>query len=78
MVSQRFVEVIETIPFLLLLITLVDLVGGAPFWLLVYVYGLFSVDQYFVLYSGGVFKTQKKRICRYLSCSGNGAIENHV
>lgn len=35
LVSQRCVEVIETIPFLLLLITLVDLAGGAPFWLLV-------------------------------------------
>ena len=35
LISQRCVEIIETIPFLLLLITLVDLVGGAPFWLLV-------------------------------------------
>ena len=35
LVGQRCVEILETIPFLLLLITLVDLVGGAPFWLLV-------------------------------------------
>ena len=35
LISQRCVEIMETIPFLLLLITLVDLVGGAPFWLLV-------------------------------------------
>ena len=35
LLGQRCVEIIETIPFLLLLITLVDLVGGASFWLLV-------------------------------------------
>ncbi len=35
LIGQRGVEVLETVPFLLLLITLVDLVGGAPFWLLV-------------------------------------------
>ena len=35
LIGQRCVEIIETIPFLLLLITLVDLVGGASFWLLV-------------------------------------------
>jgi len=33
--GQRCVEILETVPFLLLLITLVDLVGGAPFWMLV-------------------------------------------
>ncbi len=35
LIGQRCVEVIETIPFLLLLITLVDLMGGGSFWLLV-------------------------------------------
>ena len=35
LIGQRCVEIIETVPFLLLLITLVDLVGGAGFWLLV-------------------------------------------
>ena len=35
LIGQRCVEIIETVPFLLLLITLVDLVGGASFWLLV-------------------------------------------
>ena len=35
LLGQRCVEIIETIPFLLLLITLVDLVGGSSFWLLV-------------------------------------------
>ncbi len=35
LIGQRGVEVIETVPVLLLLITLVDLAGGAPFWLLV-------------------------------------------
>ena len=36
LVGLRFVEIIETIPFLLLLITLVDLMGGGGFWLLVF------------------------------------------
>lgn len=35
LIGQRCVEVLETVPFLLLLITLVDLLGGASFWLLV-------------------------------------------
>lgn len=35
LICQRGVEIIETVPVLLLLITLVDLTGGAPFWLLV-------------------------------------------
>ncbi|MYE07430.1 MAG: ABC transporter permease subunit [Oligoflexia bacterium] len=35
LIGQRCVEIIETVPFLLLLITLVDLMGGASFWLLV-------------------------------------------
>ena len=35
LVGQRFVEIIETVPVLLLLITLVDLMGGGSFWLLV-------------------------------------------
>ncbi len=35
LIGQRCVEIMETVPFLLLLITLVDLLGGASFWLLV-------------------------------------------
>ena len=35
LIGQRCVEVIETVPFLLLLITIVDLLNGASFWLLV-------------------------------------------
>ena len=34
-IGQRCVEIIETLPFLLLLITLVDLIGYSSFWLLV-------------------------------------------
>ena len=35
LLGQRCVEILETVPFLLLLITLVDLAGQAGFWLLV-------------------------------------------
>jgi len=35
LIGQRLVEVLETIPFLLLLITIVDMLGGVNFWLLV-------------------------------------------
>ena len=35
LIGQRGVEIIEVLPFLLILITLVDLIGGASLWLLV-------------------------------------------
>ena len=40
-VGQRCVEVLETVPFLLLLITLVDMMGGASFWFLVIIMACF-------------------------------------
>lgn len=42
LIGQRFVEVIETVPVLLLLITLVDLMGGGSFWLLVILMACFK------------------------------------
>ena len=42
LIGQRCVEVFETIPLILLLITLVDLMGGGSFWLLVILMSCFK------------------------------------
>ncbi len=60
LVGQRFVEVIETIPFLLLLITLVDLMGGASFWLLVVFMSIFRWINISYYMRGEFLKIRKR------------------
>ena len=72
--GQRVVEVIETVPILLLLITLVDLVGGASFWLLAIFMACFRWINISYYIRGEFLKLRKREFVDICRSQGTGFV----
>ena len=81
LIGQRCVEILETVPFLLLLITLVDLLGGASFWLLVVFLACFrwiSISYYIRAEFLALRKREFVDVCRVQGMSMFRIIFKHI
>ena len=79
--GQRGVEVVEAIPFLLLLITLVDILGGASLWLLVVFVALFrwvNISHYIRAEFLSLRKREFVDVCRVQGMSHFRIMLKHI